>query len=280
MKEITCETIAAAVEQLCIEAATILPPALGILLECAAESEESPAGISALEDMVTNFKHAAERAVPICEETGMVVVFADIGQDVHITGGLFEDAVNEGVGRACALGFLGKSIVEDPIRRRNTKDGTPCVLHMRLVDGDSVKLQVSPKGFGGENMSAMRLFSPGDSADTIEDFIVETASRAGADICPPVFVGVGLGGTVEQCANIAKRALLRNADTRNADKFYEQMERRVLGKINELGIGPMGTGGRYTAIAVNIEACPTHTTGLPCVVNISCHATRHACMIL
>jgi fumarate hydratase subunit alpha len=280
MREITCEAVADAVERLCIEAATILPPSLGILLECAAESEESPAGMAALESMVENFKCAAERAVPICEETGLVVVFADIGQNVHITGGLFEDAVNEGIRRACVRGFLAKSIVADPLRRKNTGDGTPCVLHVRIVSGDKLSLHVAPKGFGGENMSAMRLFSPADSIEMIEDFVVETVSRAGDNVCPPVILGVGLGGTIEQCALIAKRALLRNADTRNADEFYEQMERSVLEKINKLGIGPMGLGGKYTAIAVNIEAYPTHTTGLPCVVNISCHATRHARFVI
>ncbi|MCL2401651.1 MAG: fumarate hydratase [Oscillospiraceae bacterium] len=281
MRAITCETIAVTVERLCIEAATILPPALGILLECAAESEASPAAISALEDMVENFKQAAERAVPICEETGAVIVFADIGQDVHIIGGLFEATVNEGIRRACGRGFLGKSIVEYPLRHKDAGDCIPCALHVRLVSGDKLTLHVSLKGFVGENVSVMQIFSPKDTMEAIEDFIVETVSRARADICPPVFLGVGLGGTVAQCAMIAERALLRNADTRNADAFYAQMERRVLEKINKLGIGPMNLGGIYTAIAVNIETYPTHMSGgLPCVVNISGHATRHARFVL
>ena len=278
MKEIACETIAATVERLCIEAATVLSPALGILLECAAESEESTAGKSALEDMVKNFKHAAECAVPICEETDVVIIFADIGQDVHIIGGLFEDAVNEGVHRACGRGFLGKSIVvEDP---KNTGDCAPCILHVRLVSGDELTLHATLKGFMSEHMRAMQMFSSKSSIEAIEDFIVETIVRAGTDICPPVFLGVGLGGTVEQCAMIAERALLRNADTQNSDEFYAQMERRVLKKINKLGIGPMNLGGRYTAIAVNIETYPTRRTGLPCIVNINCHATRHARFVL
>ena len=276
MREISCELIASAVERLCIEAATVLQPSLGILLECAAESEESPAGISALEDIVENFKYAAANSIPICQDTGMTVVFADIGQDVHIAGGAFADAVDEGVRRGYEKGLLRMSVVSDPLRRKNTNDNTPCVLHVRLAPGESIDLHVAPKGFGSENMSAMRMFIPSDTVETIEDFIVETVSKAGSNPCPPVILGVGLGGTIEQCALIAKRALLRPADTRNNDDFYACMELRTLEKINRLGIGPQGFGGRYTAVAVNIEAYPTHIAGLPCVVNVGCHATRHA----
>ena len=280
MKEISCNTITAAVERLCIEAATILPPSLAILLECAAESEESPEGAAALGDIVENFKYAAMSGLPICQDTGIAVVFADIGQDVHITGGSFEDAVNEGVRRGYERGLLRMSVVNDPLIRQNTGDNTPCVLHIRLTQGDKIDLHVAPKGFGSENMSAMRMFLPSDSIDSIEDFIVETVSKAGSNPCPPVILGVGLGGTIEQCALIAKRALLRHMDKRNSDKFYAKMERRVLGKINRLGIGPQGFGGRCTAIAVNIETYPAHIAGLPCVVNMGCHATRHARTIL
>jgi fumarate hydratase subunit alpha len=276
MRDITCDDITKTVERLCMEAATVLPPSLGILLECAAESEESPQGVSALEDIVENFKYAAAEGLPICQDTGMAVVFADVGQDARITGGLFEDAVNEGVRRGYEKGLLRMSVVSDPLRRGNTGDNTPCVLHVRLVRGDGIELHVAPKGFGSENMSAMRMFLPTDGTDAIEAFIVETVSAAGANPCPPVVVGVGLGGDLEQCALIAKRALLRNAGTRSADAFYADMERRVLERINRLGIGPQGFGGRYTAVAVNIEAYPTHIAGLPCVVNIGCHATRHA----
>ena len=254
----------------------MLPPSLGIVLECAAESEESPAGIAALEDIVENFKYAAMSGLPICQDTGMAVVFADIGQEAHITGGFFEDAVNEGVRRGYEKGLLRMSVVGDPLRRKNTSDNTPCVLHVRLTGGDAIDLCVAPKGFGSENMSAMRLFLPTDPVEAIEDFITDTVSKAGSNPCPPVVLGVGLGGTVEQCALIAKRALLRPADTRNSDIFYADMERRVLDKINSLGIGPQGFGGRYTAVAVNIDAYPTHIAGLPCVVNMGCHATRHA----
>ena len=257
-REIPCEQITKAVQRLCIEAATILPPALGILLECAAESEPNAAAAAALEGIVENFKSAAAQGRPICREMGMAVVFADIGQDVHITGGLFEDAVNEGV--RCAN--MGKN--------------TPCIVHVRLTEGDKISLHVMLKGLESENMSAMRIFSPDANASAIEDFITETASKAGANDCLPVILGVGLGGTVEQCAIIAKRALLRPVDTRSADEYYAEMECCTLEKINQLGIGPQGLGGRFTAIAVNIEASPVHKAVLPCVVNVSCHAARNA----
>ena len=276
MREISCSAVTGAVERLCIEAATVLPPSTAILLECAYEAEESPQGISALEDIVENFKYAANSGVPICQDTGMAVVFADIGQDVHISGGLFEDAVNEGVRRGYKNGLLRNSVVSDPLRRKNTGDNTPCVLHLKLTQGDRIGLHVAPKGFGSENMSAMRIFLPTDSAETIENYIVSVVSEAGSNPCPPVILGVGLGGTIEQCAISAKRALLRAADVRNAEVYYADMERRVLNKINGLGIGPQGFGGRFTALAVNIETYPTHIAGLPCVVNVGCHVTRHA----
>jgi fumarate hydratase subunit alpha len=268
------------VERLCVVAATVLPPALGILLECASETESSPAGASALGDVVENFKFAAENGLPICQDTGMAVVFADIGQDVHIAGGLFEDAVNEGVRRGYENGFLRKSIVADPLRRVNTGDNTPAVVHIRLTAGESVRLSVAPKGFGSENMSAMRMFLPTDGMDDIEAFIVETVRMADANPCPPTVLGVGLGGTVEMAALLAKRALTRPADRRNGDPFYAEAERRILRALNALGVGPQGFGGDFTSVAVNIETYPTHIAGLPCVVNVGCHATRHAeCVI-
>ncbi|UOO37860.1 fumarate hydratase [Oscillospiraceae bacterium CM] len=276
MREIPCQEIADVIEKLCIEAAVFLPPDVGALLEDAAKNEVSPAGKAALDDLVRNFKLAASSGLPICQDTGMAVVFADIGQDVHITGGLFEDAVNDGVRRGYQNGFLRKSVVQDPFRRVNTSDNTPAVLHLRLVEGDAIALTVAPKGFGSENMSAMRLFLPSDALETVEDFIVGVVGSAGSNPCPPVIVGVGLGGTIEKAALLAKRALLRPATARHTDPFYADMESRVLTKINRLGIGPQGFGGRYTALAVNIETYPTHIAGLPCVVNMSCHATRHA----
>ncbi|NLM83569.1 MAG: fumarate hydratase [Clostridiales bacterium] len=278
MRTISSAAIADAVERLCIEAATALPPDLCALLEEAAQNEVSPAGKAALDDIVANFRLARSSGLPICQDTGMAVVFADIGQDVHITGGLFENAINEGVRRGYEKGYLRKSVVRDPLRRENTEDNTPAIVHVRLVEGDRLRLTVAPKGFGSENMSAMRLFLPSDSLEAIEGFIVDTVSRAGSNPCPPVVVGVGLGGTIEQCALLAKRALLRGAP--HPDPFYAEMERRVLDKINRLGIGPQGFGGRYTAVRVSIEAFPTHIAGLPCVVNMGCHATRHASCVL
>lgn len=276
MREITYSAITDAVEKLCMEAAVHLPQDLCALLEHAAENEVSPAGTAALNDIVQNFKLAATSGLPICQDTGMAVVFADIGQDVHLTGGLFSDAVNEGVRRGYTNGYLRKSVVSDPLRRVNTEDNTPAVLHVRLVEGDRINLTVAPKGFGSENMSAMRLFLPSDNTETVEDFIVDVVSKSGSNPCPPIVLGVGLGGTIEQAALLSKRALLRDMSAFNADEFYADMERRLLEKINCLGIGPQGFGGRYTAVKVNIETYPTHIAGLPCVVNMSCHATRHA----
>ncbi|NLT12943.1 MAG: fumarate hydratase [Clostridiales bacterium] len=280
MREIDCSAITDAVERLCIEAAVHLPQDMCALLEQAAENEISLPGAAALNDIVKNCKLAASAGIPICQDTGMAVVFADIGQDVHITGGSFEDAVNEGVRRGYTKGYLRKSVVKDPLRRENTEDNTPAVIHVRLVAGEKINLTVAPKGFGSENMSAMRLFLPSDNIETVEEFIVDTVSRAGSNPCPPVVLGVGLGGTIEQAALLSKRALLRDVQAFNSDTFYAGMEKRVLDKVNRLGIGPQGFGGRFTAVKVNIETYPTHIAGMPCVVNMSCHATRHAgCVI-
>ena len=276
MRDISFEDIAALVERLCIKANTILSPELGVLLECSAEDERCPAARSALEDIVANFKLAAQDGLPICQDTGMAVVFAEIGQEAHIVGGLFEDTVNEGVRRGYVNGCLRKSVVRDPLRRENTNDNTPAVLHLRLVEGDGIRITVAPKGFGSENMSAARMFLPSNTAEDIEDFIVETVRKAGARPCPPVILGVGLGGTLEQAALTAKAALLRPVDTHNPDPFYAEMEKRTLYKVNRLDIGAQGFGGKHTALAVNIDAKPTHIAGLPCVVNMSCHVTRHA----
>ena len=280
MRDISCTEIIDAVERICIQASTVLPPELGILLECASESEVSPAGCAALNDIIDNFKYAAEKKLPICQDTGMAVIFAEIGQDVHIIDGNFEDAINEGVRRGYVNGHLRKSVVSDPLRRINTEDNTPAVIHTRIVPGDKLKIIAAPKGFGSENMSAMRMFLPSNTQEQIEDFIVSCVAKAGSNPCPPVIVGVGLGGTVDQCAVLAKKALTRPCDRRNEDEFYADMEKRVLEKINKLGIGPQGFGGRNTALAVNMEVFATHIAGLPCVVNMGCHVTRHAQVIL
>lgn len=280
MKEITCQEIAAAVEKLCIKAAVWLPADVAMQLECASESEPNEAGAAALQDIVENYRYAAEKGIPICQDTGMAVVFAEIGQELHITGGAFEDAVNLGVANGYINGYLRKSVVKDPLRRVNTEDNTPAVIHTRLVPGDELKLMVAPKGFGSENMSRMKMFLPSNTPEQILDFIAESVNIAGARPCPPVVVGVGLGGTVEKAALLAKQALCRPIDTRNPDEFYADLEKRALEKVNALGIGPQGFGGVNTALAVNIEAYPTHIAGLPCVVNMGCHATRHASCIL
>ena len=280
MRDIHYNDIASAVEKLCIRAAVWLPADIAMQIECASECEVSPAGAAALEDIMENFKYAAEKGMPICQDTGMAVVFAEVGQEVHITGGAFEDAVNEGVRRGYINGFLRKSVVSDPLRRVNTEDNTPAVIHTRLVPGDKLKITVAPKGFGSENMSKMKMFLPSNTQQQIIDFITECVSVAGAQPCPPVIVGVGLGGTVEKAALLAKQALSRPVDTRNADKYYADMEMKCLEQINALGIGPQGFGGNTTALAVNIEVFPTHIAGLPCVVNMGCHATRHADCVL
>lgn len=276
MREISCEEIISAVEKLCIRAATVLTPDVALALECAYESETNEAGRAAIGDMIENFKCAAFEGLPICQDTGMAVVFADVGQDVHITGGLFDEAVCEGVRRGYKNGYLRSSVVADPIRRVNTGDNTPPVIHTRIVAGNTIHLTVAPKGFGSENKSGMNMFLPSAKQEDVEAFIVDVVRSGGADPCPPIIVGVGLGGTAEMAAILAKRALCRPIDTDNPDPFYARMERRTLNKINALGIGPQGFGGKITALSVNLETYPTHIAGMPCVVNIGCHVTRHA----
>lgn len=276
MREISCADISALVERLCIQAATVLPDDLCRVIEQAEKKEESPVGKGILQDIVTNFQMAREKGVPICQDTGMAVVFLEIGQEVHITGGSLNDAIHLGVHNGYLNGFLRCSVVGDPLRRQNTGDNTPAVIHTTIVPGDGFHITVAPKGFGSENMSAMRMFTPAASWQDIEDWIVSSVSTAGSNPCPPVIVGVGLGGTIEQCALEAKKALMMPMDTPNPDEFYEEKEQTLLEHINRLGIGPQGMGGRITALAVRIRPYATHIAGLPCVVNMSCHVTRHA----
>lgn len=276
MREISCADISALVERLCIQAATVLPDDLCRVIEQAEKKEESPVGKGILQDIVTNFQMAREKGVPICQDTGMAVVFLEIGQEVHITGGSLNDAINLGVHNGYLNGFLRCSVVGDPLRRQNTGDNTPAVIHTTIVPGDGFHITVAPKGFGSENMSAMRMFTPAASWQDIEDWIVSSVSTAGSNPCPPVIVGVGLGGTIEQCALEAKKALMMPMDTPNPDEFYGEKEQVLLEHINRLGIGPQGMGGRITALAVRIRPYATHIAGLPCVVNMSCHVTRHA----
>ena len=276
MREISCTDISTLVDRLCIQAATVLPDDLCRVIRQAEDKEESPVGKGILQDITTNFQMAREKGVPICQDTGMAVVFLEIGQEVHITGGSLNDAINLGVHNGYLNGFLRCSVVSDPLRRQNTGDNTPAVIHTTIVPGDGFSVTVAPKGFGSENMSAMRMFTPAAIWQDIEDWIVSSVSTAGSNPCPPVVVGVGLGGTIEQCALEAKRALLMPMDMPNPDAFYGEKEQALLEHINRLGIGPQGMGGRITALAVHIRPYATHIAGLPCVVNMSCHVTRHA----
>lgn len=276
MREISCKTITETVAALCIQAACCLPADLCQRIRDCAAQERSPVGQGIFEDLIANFELAGREGLPICQDTGMAVVFCDVGQDCHITGGLLEDAVNDGVARGYVDGYLRKSVVADPIRRGNTENNTPAVLHLRLVEGDQLKITVAPKGFGSENMSQIKMFKPSVSQEEIEDWIVSVCDAAGANPCPPMVVGVGIGGDFELCAENAKRALLLPVDGHHQDPYYADMEDRILNKINGLGIGPQGLGGTVTALSVRILPYATHIAGLPCAVNISCHVTRHA----
>ena len=276
MREITCEAIRELVEKLCVEAATVLPDDLCRSIVSAQRIEVSPVGQGILQDIVDNFRLAKEKGVPICQDTGMAVVFLEMGQEVHITGGSLREAVNQGVRNGYLNGKLRCSVVGDPLRRVNTDDNTPAVLHVEIVEGDGFRVTVAPKGFGSENMSAMKMFTPAATRENIEDWIASCVDAAGSNPCPPVIVGVGIGGTIEQCALEAKKALLSPMDSPNRDPYYADMEEKTLEKINCLGIGPQGMGGRVTALGVHIRPTATHIAGLPCVVNMSCHVTRHA----
>ena len=276
MRDISCEEITRTVRDLCIQANCHLPVDVQEAIVKAEGSERSPVGKAILGDLEENFRFADARELPICQDTGMAVLFVELGQEVHITGGLLEDALNEGVRRGYVDGLLRLSVVADPIRRGNTNDNTPAVIHLRLVKGDQLKITVAPKGFGSENMSVLKMFKPAATVEEIEDFIVSAVDQAGSNPCPPIVLGVGLGGTSEQVMELAKRALLRPVGQPHTDAFYADMERRLLEKINRLGIGPQGLGGITTALAVHIETAPTHIAGLPCGLNLSCHVLRHA----
>lgn len=276
MREIRFDDIVTAVRDACIRANTVLPDDLCGAIRSAAETEESPVGRAILGDLEENFTFAAQRGLPICQDTGMAVVFLELGQEAHITGGLLEDAVNEGVRRGYLEGSLRCSVVRDPLRRENTGDNTPAVQYLRLTEGDRLTITVAPKGFGSENMTRLKMFTPAAGQQEIVDFIVESVSLAGSNPCPPVVVGVGLGGTSDRAALLAKRALLRSVNTHSSDPFYAEMEAEALERINALGIGPQGLGGRTTALSVAILPAPTHIAGLPCCVNLGCHVTRHA----
>lgn len=276
MREIAAEKITEAIRKMCIEASCDLPLDVEKLIVEAAEREISPFGQYSLQKIVKNIGIARENTVPMCQDTGMTLVFAEIGQDVHITGGLLDDAVNEGVRQGYQDGYLRKSMVKDPLWERvNTNDNTPAVLYTTLVAGDQLKLVVMPKGAGSENMGGIKMLKPADGLAGVKQFVVDTVCRAGGNPCPPVIVGVGIGGSMEKAALLSKVALRREAGQPNSDARYAQLEKELLAEINRLGIGPQGFGGRVTALAVHIETYPTHIATLPVAVTLNCHAARH-----
>ena len=280
MREISCGDISALVERLCIQAATILPDDLCRVIEQAEKKEESPVGKGILQDITANFQMAREKGVPICQDTGMAVVFLEVGQEVHVTGGSLTDAVNLGVHNGYLNGFLRCSVVSDPLRRQNTGDNTPAVLHTSIVPGDGFSVTVAPKGFGSENMSRIFMLKPADGIEGVKNAILTAVKDAGPNACPPMVVGVGIGGTFEKAALLAKQALTRNVQEHSQIPYVKDLEEEMLEKINGLGIGPGGLGGRTTALAVNVNTYPTHIAGLPVAVNICCHVNRHAVRVI
>ncbi|KAB2952582.1 fumarate hydratase [Heliorestis acidaminivorans] len=276
MRKLTFEEIASQVERLCIEANTVIGDDVTGALKSACAQEASPLGRSILEKIIENNDIAARETVPICQDTGMTVVFVDWGQEVLFEGGEIKEAIHEGVRRGYDKGYLRKSVVQDPLERVNTGDNTPAVIHFDLVPGDKVRILVAPKGFGSENMSALKMFKPSEGIEAVKKLVVETVDKAGSNPCPPIVVGVGIGGTMEKAALLAKRALMRHLGSSNSQPHLAALEKELLEKVNALGIGPQGLGGSTTALAVHVETYPTHIAGLPTAVNINCHVTRHA----
>lgn len=275
MRNIDAKVIEDTVARLCIEANLRLPPDVINAIERAEKAEPWDGAKRILSLLGDNVRIASEKTLPVCQDTGMACVFVELGQDVHIEGD-FEQAVNNGVRRGYGEGYLRKSVVCDPLRRVNTGDNTPALLTVKLTRGDKMRITVMPKGFGSENMSALKMLKPADGVEGVKNFVLETVEKAGANPCPPIIVGVGIGGSFDKAAYLAKHALLRPVDEPNPDEYYAALESELLDKINALGIGPQGFGGKTTALAVLIEAMPTHVAGLPVAVNISCHATRRA----
>lgn len=275
MREIHISKIIDMVKELCIESNYYLSSDIKSALCEAKENETWLLAENVLEQLVLNFNIAQNEDMPICQDTGMACVFVEIGQEVHIVGGLLEDAINEGVRRGYNEGFLRKSVVKDPIDRINTKDNTPAIIYYDIVKGDKLKITVAPKGFGSENMSRIKMLKPSDGLQGVKDFVIETVKLAGPNPCPPIVIGVGIGGTFDKVAYLAKKALIRPLNKKNSNQFYSDLENELLDTINKLGIGPQGFGGKTTALGLNIETYPTHIAGLPVAVNINCHATRH-----
>lgn len=276
MRTVNVRTIIENIKEMCIEANHFLSDDMREALDKSVTAEESPLGVQILEQLRENLEIAGKDMIPICQDTGMAVVFVKIGQDVHIEGGLLSDAINEGVRQGYTEGFLRKSVVKDPIFRENTGDNTPAVIHYEIVEGDAVDITVAPKGFGSENMSRVFMLKPADGIEGVKEAILTAVRDAGPNACPPMVVGVGIGGTFEKCALLAKKALTRSIDEQASLQYVRELEAEMLSKINKLGIGPGGLGGRVTAYAVNIETYPTHIAGLPVAVNICCHVNRHS----
>ena len=281
MRVVSTELVKEKIKELFISANYTLPESLAGRIKESEKTESDSLAKSILSKLSDNLDAAKKIDVPICQDTGMAVVFAEIGQEVFMEGAPFEEAVNSGVAEAYTDGFMRKSVVGDPFfDRTNTQNNTPAIIHTRIVPGDKIKLTAAPKGFGSENMSAVRMFTPSATKQDIIDFVVDTVRRAGGNPCPPIVVGVGLGGTFEYCAYLAKKALSRDVDSPNSDERYAKLEKELLCEINKLNIGPQGFGGKTTALAVNIEKYATHIAGLPCAVNIGCHVTRHASAVI
>lgn len=276
MREVNVSIITDNIKEMCIEANHFLTDDMKNVFENAVKNEESALGKQVFGQLEENLKVAGEDMIPICQDTGMAVVFINVGQDVHLTGGDITDAINEGVRRGYVEGYLRKSVVKDPIYRENTKDNTPAVIHFNIVPGDKVDITVAPKGFGSENMSRVFMLKPADGIEGVKEAILTAVKDAGPNACPPMVVGVGIGGTFEKCAYLAKKALTRDLNEESPVEYVRNLEKEMLEKINKLGIGPGGLGGTQTALAINIETYPTHIAGLPIAVNICCHVNRHS----
>ena len=276
MREVNVSIITDNIKEMCIEANHFLTDDMKNVFENAVKNEESALGKQVLGQLEENLKIAGEDMIPICKDTGMAVVFINVGQDVHLTGGDITDAINEGVRRGYVEGYLRKSVVKDPIFRENTKDNTPAVIHFNIVPGDKIDITVAPKGFGSENMSRVFMLKPADGIEGVKEAILTAVKDAGPNACPPMVVGVGIGGTFEKCAYLAKKALTRDLNEESPVEYVRDLEKEMLEKINKLGIGPGGLGGTQTALAINIETYPTHIAGLPVAVNICCHVNRHS----
>ena len=274
MRKIKAEEIINNVKEMCIEANLELAPDMKQALISAKEKETSEIGCKILSDLEENLEIAKEDSIPICQDTGMAVIFVEVGQDVKVKGSL-TDAINEGVRQGYTEGYLRKSVVSDPIERVNTNDNTPAVIHYDIVEGDQIKITIAPKGFGSENMSKIVMLKPADGIEGVKEVVLNAVKEAGPNACPPMVVGVGIGGTFEKCAYLAKKALARSIDSKNENELYADLEEELLEKINKIGIGPGGLGGTQTALGVNVETYPTHIAGLPVAVNICCHVNRH-----